>query len=123
MRRNPLEWAILVVSVVAIVGIVGYLLVDAVGGRDSPVIAAEIDAAAGMEGPTGWTAPARIRNDGGSGVRQLVLEATAMVDGAEEASALTVDLLAAMSEVELVVGFSAAPTGPVEVRVVGYEVP
>ncbi len=124
MRRNPLEWAILIVSIAAILGVVGYLLVDAVAGpHDEPRIVAEVGMGAGAEGPTGWTAPVTIRNEGGTAVRALVLEATAMVDGAEEASVLTVNLLASMSDVELFVGFSAAPAGPVEVRIVGYEVP
>lgn len=124
MRRNPLEWAILIVSVAAIAGIGAYLLVDALGGPREPArVVAEVQTAQATEGPLGWTAPVIIRNEGGEGATGLLLEATATVDGAEETSQLTVDLLGPMSEAEVTVGFTGVPAGAVDIRVVAFEVP
>jgi uncharacterized protein (TIGR02588 family) len=124
MKRNWLEWLILAVSVAAIAGVAGYLAIAALDGDPAPpTIVAEVDVGAGAEGPTGWTAPILIRNDGGQAARTLTIEARAEVDGTEETSTLTVDLLGPQSDTEGTVGFSGPPSGPIALRVVSFEVP
>lgn len=124
MKRNGLEWLILVASLAAIVGVVGFLVVEAVadGGRPASVGAtALVDRGSAAE--NGWLIPVRVYNRGGSAALSVTIEVSAMVDGTEEASELTVDVLAGGSEVELLAGFSAEPDGVVAVRVVGLETP
>lgn len=125
MKRNSLEWLILVASLAAIVGVVGFLIVEAVadGGRPASV-GAVADVDRGTAAEDGWLIPVRVYNRGGSAALSVAVEVSAMVDGAEEASELTVDVLAGGSEVELLAGFSAEPDGGiVAVRVVGLETP
>ena len=124
MKRNSLEWLILVASLAAIVGVVGFLVVEAVadGGRPASV-GATADVDRGSPAENGWLIPVRVYNRGGSAALSVAVEVSAMVDGAEEASELTVDVLARGSEVEILAGFSAEPDGIVAVRVVGLETP
>ena len=124
MKRNPLEWAILVVSLAAILGVVGFLVFEAIsdGGRPAQVDATA-DPSRAEDLASGWLVPIRVYNDGGSAALGIVVEVTATVGGVEEVSELTVDVLAGGSEVELKAGFSDAPDGVVAVRIVGLETP
>lgn len=124
MRRNALEWAILAVSLAAILGVVGFLLFEAIsdGGRPAQV-AATADSSRAEDTAGGWLVPIRVYNDGGSAAIGIVVEVTATVGGVEEVSQLTVDVLAGGSEVELRAGFSDPPDGAVAVRIVGLETP
>lgn len=124
MKRNALEWAILAVSIVAIVGIVGFLLVEAAsdGGRPAAVGAtAHMDRAVATD--QGWLVPIRVYNRGGTAALSVAVEVTATVDASEEVSELTVDVLAGGSEVELLAGFSGRPEADVVIRIVGLETP
>lgn len=122
MKRNWLEWSILIFSVAVVAGLVGYLLLAGLSDRGPALIRAEI--AEGAEGPDGgWLAPLTVRNEGGRAAVSIVVEGTAIVDGSEESSEVTINLLAAGSEVELTLGYSREPEGEVQVRVVGYETP
>ena len=124
MKRNALEWVILIASLAAIIGVVGYLIVEAVvdGGRPASVVAvADTDRGTASNG--GWLIPVRVSNSGGSAALSVAVEVTAMVDGAEEVSESTVDVLAGGSEVELLAGFSAEPEGELAIRLVGLETP
>jgi len=124
MKRNWLEWLILIVSIGLVIGVVGYLLVSGLTSRGPASIRTQVISAEAVDSPDGgWLVPLIVRNEGGTAAAAIVVEATAMVDGAEEASQLTVDLLAADSEVELALGFSGRPAGEVNVRVVGFETP
>ena len=124
MKRNWLEWLILVVSVSLVAGLVGYLLVTGLTNGGPPVIRAAVSVEDATEGPDGgWFAPLVVRNEGGSAAVAIVMEGSATVDGTEETSQLVVDILAAGSRVELVLGFSAPPEGDVTLRVVGFESP
>lgn len=124
MKRNWLEWVILTVSVLLVVGVVGYLLVTGLTNGGPALIRASAAMDDGVEGPDGgWLVPLLVRNEGGSAAVVIVVEATATVDGTEETSELAIDILAAGSEAELVVGFSGPPQGDVAVRVVGFETP
>lgn len=124
MKRNALEWVILVGSLAAIIGVVGFLVVEAIadGGRPASVGAvADMDRGAASE--AGWLVPVRVYNSGGSAALSVAVEVKATVGGAEEVSELTVDVLAGGSEVELLAGFSGQPEGEVAVRIVGLETP
>lgn len=124
MRRNWLEWAILVSSVAVVVALVGYLLVSGLVNGGPAVIRAEVTAAEAAEGPDGgWIVPLTVHNEGGKAAVSIVVEATATIAGADESSELSIDLLAAGSEVDLFLGFSGRPEGEVQVRVVGFETP
>lgn len=124
MRRNWLEWAILVLSVGAVVALVGYLLVAGLTNGGPALIRPEVTMAEAAEGPDGgWLVPLTVRNEGGEAALSIVIEGTASVAGSEESSELTIDLLAADSAVELALGFSGRPEGEVQVRVVGFETP
>ncbi len=123
MNRNWLEWAILVGSVALVVALVGYLLVSGLTNGGPAVIRAQVAAEATAGPDDGWLVPLVVRNEGGRAALAIVVEGTATVAGEEETSELTVDVLAAESEVDLVLGFSGQPEGEVEVRVVGFETP
>lgn len=124
MNRNWLEWAILLISGVLVALLVGYLLVSGLSNRGPATIRAEVVTPAATDGPDGgWLVPLTVRNSGGKAAVSIVVEGITTVDGTEEASQLTIDLLAADSEVELILGFSGRPEGEVEVRVVGFESP
>ncbi len=124
MRQNWLEWVALAVSVVAVVGIVGFLLVDGVsddGRPPTPVV--ELLTADSYETDHGWILPAELTNDGDLAAESLVLRATATVAGAEEEAEIAIDYLAAGTAVEISFGFSAQPSGDVSVQVVGFRLP
>ena len=124
MKRNWLEWAILAISVAVVVALVSYLLISGLSNRGPALIRAEVSAAEAADGPDGgWLVPLIVRNEGGTAAVSIVVEGTATVAGTEESSELTIDLLAADSAVELVLGYSDEPDGEVQVRVVGFEAP
>ena len=124
MKRNWLEWAILIISAALVVALVGYLLVSGLTNGGPAVIRAQVASANAVNGPDGgWLVPLIVRNEGGKAAVAIVVEGTATVAGREESSELSVDLLAAGSEVELILGFSGRPEGEIKVRVVGFETP
>ncbi len=124
MNRNWLEWAILIVSVAMVVGLVGYLLVSGLSDRGPAIIRLEVTAGEATEGPDGGLlVPLTVRNEGGTAAVSIVVEGTAIVAGEEQSSELSVDVLAADSEVHLFLGFSGRPEGEVQLRVVGFETP
>ena len=124
MRGNWLEWAALVISVVAVIGVVGFLLVDGLrdeGEPPNPTVELQIDQAYATD--HGWIVPATVTNGGDEAAEALVLRATATVAGAEEESELTVDYLPAGTAVEISFGYSAEPEGTPAVQVVGFRLP
>ncbi|MGQ0609154.1 MAG: hypothetical protein ACT4OQ_11920 [Chloroflexota bacterium] len=124
MRQNWLEWVVLGTSVAAVVGLVGFLVVDGIsdeGTPPMPVIELQTDAA--YDVPAGWVLPAVVTNDGDEAAEALILRATATVEGAEEASEVTIDFLPPGTEIELSFGFSGQPGGAVTVSIVGFRLP
>ena len=104
--------------------LIGYLAISGLSNVGSAALQASADPGRATEGPDGaWLVPVTVRNDGGMAAVSIVVEGTATVGGVQEASELTVDILAAESEVELILGFSARPADDVRVRIVGYETP
>jgi len=90
MKRNSLEWAILVISVAVVVALVGYLLVSGLANDGPAMIRAEVTAAEAAEGPGGgWLVPVTVHNEGEKAAVSIVVEGTAIVAGTEESSELT----------------------------------
>ena len=124
MRQNWLEWVALAASVIAVVGVVGFLVVDGIsdeGRPPTPVI--EVMAAEAYMTDHGWIVPAELTNDGDIAAEALVLRATASVDGNDEESEIAVDYLPAGTAVTISFGFSAEPQGDVTVQVIGFRLP
>lgn len=120
-RRNHVEWVILVVSVAAVSGIIGFLLVDGLTEADrppAPIVALHPDRAYRV--PSGWLLPATASNNGDQSARTVVVLATATVGGKTEEAEVTIDYLPAGSEVEVTFGFSGEPDGAVVVRIAGF---
>lgn len=124
MRQNWLEWTVLAVGTLALVGVVAFLVVDGIrdeGRPPTPVVELRTDEAYATD--HGWVVPATVGNDGDVAAEALVLRATAEVDGEPEESELTVDYLPAGTSVEISIGFSGEPDGEVRVEVVGFRLP
>jgi uncharacterized protein (TIGR02588 family) len=124
MRQNWLEWGALAASVIAVVAVVGFLVVDGISdeGRPPTPVVELLDAEAYMT-EHGWILPAQLTNDGDTAAEALVIRATATVEGTEEESEISVDYLPAGTAVEVSFGFSAEPEGEVTVQVVGFRLP
>jgi uncharacterized protein (TIGR02588 family) len=124
LRQNWVEWVVLAISAAAVVGLVGFLLVDGIADEarpPAPRVRLQMDSA--YEVPGGWIIPATVTNAGDRAAESLVLRATATVDGGEEESELTIDFLPAGTDVEISFGFSAEPDGEVTVQTVGFRLP
>ncbi len=124
MRRNWVEWLALAISVAAILGVVGFLVVDGITDADRPPqsrVELQPDKAYGTS--TGWIVPATVTNDGDVPAVALVLRATASIEGSEEESEVTIDYLPPGTDVEVSFGFSAEPDGEVTVTTVGFRLP
>lgn len=124
MRQNWLEWVVLGVSAAAVIGLVGFLLVDGItdqGRPPLPVVELQTEAAYDVAG--GWIIPAVVTNDGDEAAEALVLRATATVGERDEESDVTVDFLAPGTDIEVSFGFSGPPDGDVTVSIVGFRLP
>ncbi len=124
MRRNWLEWVVLALSIGAILTVATVLLLDGVGGAsDPPDPRVELRMEEARESDVGWILPATVTNEGDQAAEAITLEATAMVDGEEETSEVSIDFLPADSEVDVEIGFSGPPESEVQVRLVGQRLP
>ena len=124
MRQNWVEWVALAISALAVIGVVGFLVVDGLGDEGQPPTPiVELRRSEAYATDHGWILPATVTNDGDRAAEALVLRATATVAGGEEESELTVDYLPAGTSVEVSIGFSAEPEGEVSVQVVGFRLP
>lgn len=124
MRQNWVEWVALAVSVLAVVGVVGFLIVDGIrdeGQPPTPIV--ELHRADAYATDHGWIVPATITNQGDTAAEALVLRSTAVVGGEPEEGEITVDYLPAGTSVEVSLGFSAEPSGEVTVQVIGFRLP
>src|SRR5688572_26092052 len=101
MRRNALEWAVLISSLLAIGTVVGLLVIEAVTETRPPEPVLELRPAEARATELGWQIPATLVNRGDEAAESIVVEATATVAGEEESSELGVAFLPAGTEVEL----------------------
>lgn len=124
MRQNWLEWVALAVSVLVILSIAGFLLVD--GVRDDgvpPMPSIELHRGDAYETASGWIVPATVTNEGDEAAEAVSLLARASVGGTEEESEVVIDYLPAGTSVEVGFAFSAEPQGEVAVRTAGFRLP
>jgi uncharacterized protein (TIGR02588 family) len=122
-KRNIVEWAVLVVSVVAIALLVAALVLTGLSENSPADPQVELKLNEARMGQLGWMLPATVRNEGDMTAEAVVIEATATVDGEEESSEIEVAFLPAGSEEDVVFAFSAEPDSDVTVRLVGYQLP
>jgi uncharacterized protein (TIGR02588 family) len=122
-RRNLVEWVVLAASVIAIGLLVVALVLSGLNEKRpaDPRVSLHADEARTAE--IGWLLPATVSNHGDQTAEAVVFEATATVDGEEEASEIEVAFLPAGSELEVTFAFSAEPESEVTVRLVGFQVP
>lgn len=120
-RRNRVEWAVLVVSCLAVATVLALLLYEGLsdtGRPPAPIVTLHLNEAYGTS--AGWVLPATAHNDGDRSAQAVTLLATATVRGEEEEAEVTVDYLPAGTDVDLAFGFSGEPDGEVTVRVTGF---
>ena len=123
MKRNPVEWIVLGVSVLAIVLLVGMLVIEGLGETTPADPQVELRTAEAHQTSHGWVIPATVRNAGEQAVEGVIIEAEGMVDGEPETSELDVAFLPGGSSVDISFAFSARPESEVTVRLVGYRLP
>jgi len=123
VKRNLLEWAVLGVSIVAIIVLVGVLVVEGLGESAPANPSIVLRSADARQSVTGWVIPADATNEGDEAGVAVVFEASAEVDGEEETSEIEIDFLPAGTTVEVAFAFSAEPDGEVSVRLVSFRVP
>jgi uncharacterized protein (TIGR02588 family) len=124
MRSNWLEWTVLGVSVVVLVAVVGFLVVDGLvdeGRPPEPVVTLRPQEA--YDGEHGWYLPATVANRGDSAAEAVLLRAVASVGDDVEEAEVTIDYLPSGTEVEVTFTFSAEPDGDVTVRPLGFRLP
>jgi len=122
-KRNIVEWAVLVVSVVAIGVLVAALVVTGLSENSPADPQVELKLNEARMGELGWMLPATVSNEGDMTAEAVVIEATATVDGEEESSEIEIAFLPAGSEEDVVFAFSAEPDSDVTVRLVGFQLP
>ncbi len=123
MKRNLLEWAVLAVSLLSIVVVVGVLVAEGLAEQRPADPRVELHADRARQGELGWIVPASVSNGGDEAVEAVVIEARADVGGADEMSTVEVMHLPAGTTVEIAFSFSDEPDGEVSVRLIGYRVP
>lgn len=123
MKRNVVEWAVIVISVLSIALLVGILVIEGLSESRPADPTIEVRQAEAREIGLGWIVPVIVTNEGDQAAEAVVIEATATVEGETETSEQEVNFLPAGTQVDLAFGFSAAPEGEVTFRLVGYRVP
>ncbi len=124
VRKNGLEWGVFSVSLVLVLGTVGYLAYDAVrGGHTPPEVVVEL----GRPERRGavWAVPVRVRNTGEETAEGVHVEVTLDSPGLEpEVADFEVAFVPRQSSREGWVLLSRNPaTGRLTGRAVGYEKP
>jgi len=123
MKRNVVEWIVLLASIGAIAILVAVIVAEGLGESRPADPSIELHAADARHGALGWILPATVANAGDEAAEAVVIEARAMVGGGEETSELEIDYLPAGTEVEVSFAFSAQPEGEVVARLVGFRTP
>ena len=87
MKRNPLELAILTVSLATVIALIAYLSNDALFGTGSAAsFQVDVGTGATANGGDGWLVSLRVRNSGGQAALDVTLVGNASVDGVDEVS-------------------------------------
>ena len=123
MRRNIVEWLVLVGGALSVLALVAALVGQSIGSSRPPVIEATVLVDEAAASDLGWTVPVEVRNVGGRSAAGVVIDAVATVGGVEEVASVDIDLLAGSGRAVRVIAFSAEPEGDVQLRLVGYTAP
>jgi uncharacterized protein (TIGR02588 family) len=123
MKRNAVEWAVLGISILAIVALVAVLVAQGLITARPPDPQVTLHEDEARQASTGWIIPADVYNAGDEAAEAVGLEASAMVAGAEETSEIEVNFLPAGTTVQIAFAFSEEPEGQVDVRLVGFRAP
>ncbi len=119
-----MEWVALVVSVIAILGLVGFLVVDGLTHPERRAILGVVVHPAEPSRET-FQVPITLRNDGNQPAENIDVEV--VLKGGErdiDTGSVSIPFIASRSSVEAVVVFAEDPRRfPAEGRVLGYEVP
>ncbi len=118
-KKNALEWAVFGVSLVLLIGLIAYIVRDAVADQGDP---AQISVELGQPAAEGqrFRVPIQVTNAGDEAAEQVGIE----VMLGDETSQLTIDLLPSHSQEHGNVFFSNDPrSGELRHRVVGYLAP
>jgi uncharacterized protein (TIGR02588 family) len=123
VKRNVIEWSVLVASVAGIVLLVAVLVAEGLteGRPADPVV--ELRPAEARQGTLGWIIPGTVSNGGDEAAEAVILEASAVIGSEPETSEIEVNYLPAGTTVEVAFAFSRQPASEVTVRLVGYRVP
>lgn len=122
-EKHPLEWLVFAVSLVLVLGTLGYLVYDAArGGEEPPDLVVELGAA--RRGSQGFRVPVTVRNRGDETAENAHIEVVLTSPGRPpETAGLDIAFVPRGSTRRGWVTFSADPTGRLTGRVLGYEKP
>lgn len=123
MKRNVVEWVVLLASLVGIAIVVGVLVVEGLSESAPADPLVEVRQGEARSGALGWIVPATVSNAGDQAAEVVVIEAESTVAGEPERSEVTIDYLPAGSQIEIAFGFSEQPEGEVSTRLVSFQVP
>lgn len=123
MKRNAIEWAVLLASAAGIVLVVAVLVAEGLSPATPANPTVELRLAEARSGALGWIMPATVANDGDEAAEVVVIEAEATVAGELETSEAVIDYLPAGSRTEVAFGFSSRPEGTISTRLVSFQVP
>jgi uncharacterized protein (TIGR02588 family) len=123
MKRQVLEWAVLAISIVAIVGLAAVLVVEGLDESQPPDPQVVLHGDQARESDLGWILPATVTNNGDQAAEAVVIEATGTVEGEEESSEIEIPFLPAGSSIEMAFAFGGPPEGDITTRLVSYRIP
>ena len=123
-QKHPLEWIVFGVSLVLVLGTVGFLVRDAASGEDAP---ASLSVELGRPEPHGdiWAVPVTLRNQGDETAEGVKVEVTLEAPGMQvETAEFVAAFVPRRSKREGWVTFRSDPArGRLSGRAVGYENP
>ena len=123
MKRNVIEWVVLLASLAGIAVVVGVLLVEGLSESAPADPAVQLRQTEARSGGLGWIVPATVSNAGDEPAEVVVIQAETTVAGESETSEVTLDYLPAGSQIEIAFGFSAQPESEISTRLVSFQVP
>lgn len=128
LEKNALEWAVFAVSLVIVLGTLGFLAWDLVQGGDAPPDVS-VELGSPRETSGGWAVPVTVANRGDQTAEAVRVEVTLAIgngagSGEPERGEIEVAFLPRGSRREGWVTFTRPPAaGRLSARVLGYEQP
>lgn len=123
LDKNVLEWTVFGISLVLVVGTLGYLVRESLAGTDGPPEVV-VSLGAPRAGAGGHMVPVTAENRGGATAEDVQITVRLKAAGGEEEAVLTVPYLPRESRRSGWVTFRADPrSGGLEVAGVAFQVP